>query len=204
MTHATYSTDYWYYEKALSDEQCESLLNIKRQHDLQSATIDAGQIDEKIRKTEVCFTREQWVYDLVLPHLHNANTSANWNFDIDYCEDAQFTEYKNGGHYTWHKDTMPMHMTESLSPNFKGKIRKLSTTIVLSDDDEYEGADFELINSLSVSPNSNSKIEILKEPAFRKKGTIIFFPSHVFHRVTPITSGVRNSLVFWWLGPPFK
>ena len=202
MTHATYSYDYWYYEKALNNEECESLLNLKKQHDLKSATIDEGEINEKIRKTEVIFTSEEWVYNLVRPYMHDANAAANWNFDIDYCEQAQFTEYKNGGHYTWHQDSMPMHIQESIGP--KGKIRKLSTTIVLSDDNEYEGADFELINTASLTPNSEDKIEILKEPVFRKKGTIIFFPSSVFHRVTPITSGVRNSLVFWWCGPPFK
>lgn len=204
MTHATHSYDYWYYEKALNNEQCEKLLNLKKQHDLEVATTGENNTDPKIRKTEVCFTSEAWVYDMVNPYLHHANISAGWNFDIDGCEPAQFTEYKNGGHYQWHIDTMSIQQQEKLNIAYKGKIRKLSTTIILTDGDDYEGADFELIDTNSITPNPNNEIEILKNPSFRKKGTIVFFPSTVWHRVTPIVSGVRNSLVFWWLGPPFK
>ena len=204
MTHSTYSCDYWYYEKAFNDEQCEKLLNLKKQYQLETATIDQGNIDDNIRKNEIFFTSEEWVYEMIRPYLADANVDANWNFDLNWCEPAQFTEYKNGGHYTWHTDAMAIEQQEKMSKKYKGKIRKISTTVLLSNGDDYEGGDFELINTSSLTPNSEDKIEILKESAFRKKGTIIFFPSSVHHRVTPIISGVRNSLVFWWLGPPFK
>ena len=36
------------------------------------------------------------------------------------------------------------------------------------------------------------------------KGSIIVFPSHVWHRVKPVTSGTRYSLVVWSIGDPFK
>ena len=199
-----HSNDYWFYDSALSNEECQSLLNLKRQYQLETATIDEGDIDSKVRKTEVLFTSEEWVYDLIRPYLEDALVNANWNFDIDWCEPAQFTEYKHGGHYSWHIDSMPLEKQEKLNISYKGKIRKLSTTVVLSDSNEYEGADFEMIHSPSLSPNENKKINIMKEPGFRNKGTIIFFPSDVWHRVTPITSGVRNSIVFWWLGPTFR
>lgn len=196
--------DYWYYEGALNDEQCESLLNLKKQYQLETATIDEGDINNKIRKTEVLFTSEDWVYDMIRPYLEDALVNANWNFDIDWCEPAQFTEYKQGGHYSWHIDTMPLHKQEKLNISYKGKIRKLSTSVILSDGNDYEGADFEMIDSPSITPNDNRGLRLIKDPGFRTKGSIIFFPSSVWHRVTPITSGVRNSMVFWWLGPPFK
>ena len=34
-------------------------------------------------------------------------------------------------------------------------------------------------------------------------GTIIIFPSFIFHRVLPITKGKRESLVNWSIGKPF-
>jgi PKHD-type hydroxylase len=36
------------------------------------------------------------------------------------------------------------------------------------------------------------------------KGSIIVFPSFVWHRVKPVTSGTRYSLVVWHLGRPFR
>ena len=36
------------------------------------------------------------------------------------------------------------------------------------------------------------------------KGSIIVFPSFVWHRVKPVTKGTRYSLVIWNLGYPFK
>ena len=36
------------------------------------------------------------------------------------------------------------------------------------------------------------------------KGSIIVFPSFLWHRVKPVTKGVRYSLVVWNLGYPFK
>jgi len=38
----------------------------------------------------------------------------------------------------------------------------------------------------------------------RKKGSIIVFPSFNWHQVTPVTRGVRYSLVTWHLGQPWK
>jgi predicted 2-oxoglutarate/Fe(II)-dependent dioxygenase YbiX len=37
-----------------------------------------------------------------------------------------------------------------------------------------------------------------------KQGQAIFFASFIRHRVVPITSGVRKSLVMWFGGPSFK
>ena len=37
-----------------------------------------------------------------------------------------------------------------------------------------------------------------------KLGHAIFFASYIRHRVVPVTRGVRNSLVMWFGGTPFK
>ena len=67
------------------------------------------------------------------------------------------------------------------------KTRKLSMTIVLND--EYEGGEFQFFNDKT----------LIKE----KQGTVIIFPSYMQHRVRPIKSGIRYSLVVWFLGEPF-
>ena len=38
----------------------------------------------------------------------------------------------------------------------------------------------------------------------KKDLSVIVFPSHVYHQVTPVTKGTRYSLVGWNLGYPFR
>jgi predicted 2-oxoglutarate/Fe(II)-dependent dioxygenase YbiX len=38
-------------------------------------------------------------------------------------------------------------------------------------------------------------------PHFRDKGSALFFPSFSYHRVKPVTRGIRRSLVCWFRGP---
>jgi PKHD-type hydroxylase len=61
-------------------------------------------------------------------------------------------------------------------------------------DADFEGGDFELIQS---SLNSPEKINL-------SRGKIIVFPSFLFHRVTPVLKGIRKSIVIWTLGPKFR
>jgi PKHD-type hydroxylase len=38
----------------------------------------------------------------------------------------------------------------------------------------------------------------------KQKGLVAAFPSYVLHRVTPVTRGIRKTLVVWLTGPRFK
>jgi PKHD-type hydroxylase len=48
------------------------------------------------------------------------------------------------------------------------------------------------------------KKSIRKCAEISQRGSIVVFPSHVWHRVKPVTKGIRYSLVIWNLGYPFK
>lgn len=89
-----------------------------------------------------------------------------------------------GGHYTWHTDTGMADM---------GVPRKLSVVMCMSDPSEFEGGELQLMNSLG-EPET---LEL-------KQGRAWFFPSFLLHRVTPVTKGVRRSIVLWAGGPAFK
>jgi PKHD-type hydroxylase len=120
----------------------------------------------------------QWLYDKITEYAKTANKQM-WNFDIwGYHDQLQYTTYYgDGGHYDWHAD---------LGPGISN--RKLSVVLQLSDPDEYEGGDLQM----------NIGSSILTVP--RELGLICFFPSFLLHRVTPLTSGVRKSLVTWLCG----
>jgi PKHD-type hydroxylase len=70
--------------------------------------------------------------------------------------------------------------------------RKLSLILQLSDATEYEGGELQLKDS-----SDHTAVE-------RKKGHLIAFPSYLLHRVTPVTKGIRRSLVVWISGPAFR
>ena len=151
-----------------------------------------NQTKDNIRKSKIAwmddvYLREQLFYSV---NLYN---KQNWNYDLDGCGSILYGIYSDGGHYDWHIDTE--HITRCI----KGKylMRKLSTTIWLNDPDEYEGGEFDIeVNG----PLDSIRYETLK----LSKGSIVIFPSNSWHRVRPVTSGVRKSLVTWFRGSPFR
>ena len=125
-----------------------------------------------------------------------------WGFDLKTFEPLQYSNYNEGDYYDWHND-------QHESAYGDGLIRKLSFTIFLNND--YEGGDFEIckLSGSKELPKINvtniSKKIITDEGGLQPSvGTIIIFPSYVWHRVAPVTKGVRKSLVGWILGKPFR
>ena len=90
-------------------------------------------------------------------------------------------------------------LTEDL--NIDGKIRKLSVTVSLSNSKDYEGGELEF-DFRNKDPEKKRNIVTCEEIV--ERGSIVVFPSHLWHRVQPVTKGIRYSLVIWSLGQPFK
>ena len=105
-----------------------------------------------------------------------------YNFQISSIETIQYSEYTDGGHYTWH--------TDATLKGEQNDTRKISFSILLNDD--FEGGELELYKF-------GDKPDTMK----MKKNSILFFPSFILHRVTPVTSGTRKALVGWVHGPNF-
>ena len=139
---------------------------------------------------------ERWIYKEIQPYIHQANTSADWNFQWDYSESCQFTKYNKEQFYDWHTDAFDTPHTDG---EWKGLIRKLSITVSLSDPRDYEGGFLEF----AVPHHEPTKCEFIKARQAMPRGSIIVFPSYTWHRVTPVTSGTRLSLVQWNLGPGY-
>ena len=49
---------------------------------------------QKKRKSDVVWMNDRWIYKEIQPYIHQANSNAGWNFDWDWSESCQFTEYK--------------------------------------------------------------------------------------------------------------
>ena len=108
---------------------------------------------------------------------------------------------KKGQYYDWHCDSWDRAYYKPEEPNSHGKQRKLSVTLSLSNDKEYKGGELEF-DYRNHDPDKKANTHVLKE--IRSKGSLVVFPSDVWHRVKPVKSGIRHSLVIWNLGWPFK
>jgi len=71
--------------------------------------------------------------------------------------------------------------------------RKVSITVQLSDNTEYEGG------NLQLWPGGNYPLE-----APRGKGNVVIFPSFMMHRIAPVTRGTRKSFVLWLGGGHYR
>lgn len=176
-----------WWNDGFTPREIKDIISIGDDYAQDDGTIDTGRTDEVIRKSKVAWinnnTRTNWLYDRMAFIARQLNGQF-FDFDLyGFIEDFQYTVYGEGGdHYTWHMDKGK----NTTSP------RKLSLVLQLSDPSEYEGGDLEIF--------TGTQTTILE----KKRGIIHAFPSFVMHRVTPITRGVRKTLVVWVSGPKFK
>jgi PKHD-type hydroxylase len=144
---------------------------------------------------------DRWIYDQIQPYVNQANKSAGWNFEWNWSESCQFTKYSKEQYYDWHCDSWDTPYNNPENLNFHGKIRKLSVTCSLSDPKDYKGGELEFNFN---NPEATKKQNIKKCLEILPRGSIVVFPSFVWHRVRPVTKGIRYSLVIWNLGYPYK
>lgn len=151
---------------------------------------------KKHRNSRVTFLNDWWIQRHVFPAIQEANIVAKWNLSITGHESMQFTKYNKGQFYDWHYDSW-------VDPYKNNTVRKLSVTVSLSDENDFEGGDLEF------AIQDNNAREPLKKllrtcHEVRKKGSLVVFPSFLWHRVTPVIRGTRYSLVIWSTGEPYR
>ena len=204
---------YWAFESALTPRFCDEV--IKYALGKKETIAKTGKyINKKLtkqdifdlkrrRNSDLVWLNDPWIYKELHPFVHQANKNAGWNFEWDRSESCQFTKYKLNQYYDWHCDSGEKAYDH---PNklSHGKIRKLSMTCQLTDGSEYSGGELEF-DFRNYDPHIREEHKHLKKcKKILPKGSIIVFPSFVWHRVKPVTKGVRYSLVVWHLGYPFK
>lgn len=154
----------------------------------------AGSDEEHgVRKAGVAWItpekQDHWIFEKLAGVIERANRVYQYDL-LGFTEDAQFTCYdRRGDFYDWHQDGLEGELA----------IRKLSIVVQLSPPETYTGADLELF-SLSCEPEV---AENWRED-LRRLGSAVVFPAFEYHRVKPLLSGKRYSLVCWVGGPPFK
>jgi PKHD-type hydroxylase len=172
-------------------EQCQLVINAGRSEPAQTAEVGAGKdgkgiIDTKTRTSHISwipFNKMPEMYDTINQLMQKTNSNHFGFENMQITEPAQYTEYPEGGFYDWHIDS-------DIMMGHEPPVRKISMTLLLSPETEFEGGGLELMDENKV--------------ARPKQGHAIFFASFIRHRVVPIKKGVRKSLVMWFGGTPLR
>ena len=173
-------------------EQCKLIIQAGRAEPQQQGQVGSGKgikggvIDTKTRTSHISWIPFKKMLDMYkdIEKLMQKTNRNHFGFDgMTLTEPAQYTEYPEGGFYDWHMDC-------DLIMKQEPPVRKISMTLVLSPETDFEGGGLEL-----------AKPGQIMRP---KQGHAVFFASFVNHRVVPVTKGLRKSLVMWFGGEPFK
>ena len=174
-------------------EQCQHIIRCGQSLPQQDGLV-GNKPKEKIKDEKIRISKISWIpfdyvecrpmYSKLEQWVKNININHFGFEGIEITEQAQYTEYNKGEFYDWHMDS---DVEFSKQP----PVRKISMTLLLSDEKDFEGGELELIKE----QNEAKKL---------KQGHAIFFASFIRHRVKPVTKGTRSSLVMWFGGPSFK
>ena len=148
-------------------------------------TLEDGVIIEKSgnvkRNSKVFFIKDAETCKELFNIINESTT-----IQLTDIEPLQYSEYSVGGEYGWHRD-----IHDNPYPN--GLVRKVSFSTILNDD--FVGGEFDIETK---NPADKKRYDTFNN----KKYNTIIFPSHMWHRVRPVKSGIRKSIVGWVLGPP--
>ena len=184
---------YVWWNDGFSNEELDRLEKFCDTVDLVTAiTTD---LKDDVRKSKVKFynrTNEAaWIFDRFNMIASTMNDKF-YGFDLYGYDNFQYTVYESGDRYDWHMDTV---MGNELNGMEASSTRKFSLVMLLNEPKkDFTGGEFEL--NLS-SENDAKNVEL-------KRGMIVAFPSFMIHRVKPVLSGIRKSIVIWIQGPKFR
>ena len=164
---------------------CQEIIDLSKTFPQEKGTV-FNDVEKGKRKSTIGwlpFNKMQPMYDDINNFIQKTNRTHFGFGDIQIREQAQVTEYLKGDFYDWHMDS-------GVDMSIEPPVRKLSMTLLLNDPSEFEGGE------LRIAGVNNQKL--------MKQGHATIFASFLQHTVTPVTRGVRRSLVMWFGGEPFK
>tara|TARA_Y100001963_G_scaffold95847_1_gene131919 strand:- start:6859 stop:7410 length:552 start_codon:yes stop_codon:yes gene_type:complete len=140
------------------------------------------------RNSQISWIKDKNICRKVFGRISNQVAYIDHTY-VNDIEPLQYGEYRPDGEYGWHRDVHP-------APYSDGQIRKISFSVFLNND--YTGGEFDLE---VYGPNEKKRYISVDK---KRKSNCIIFHSDMWHRVRPVKSGVRKSLVGWLVGPQFR
>ena len=185
-----FDSPYYISKNFLDEKECSILNKIYDMSKKTKGSTANGDADHRISSVFfINYTTNNfsWLFQKCNNLIDKVNNDY-FRLDLTGYDSMQFTEY-NGkdSHYDWHVDSSYGNLTLN---NFG--VRKLSLSILVSD--EFSGGEFK-IDELARDKTGALPLD---------KGDAVLFPSTIPHKVCPIQTGCRRSIVIWVSGPALK
>jgi PKHD-type hydroxylase len=179
-THPDANASFAVARRLFSDDDCARIRALAGRGEAASVLAPARD-GGTVRRSEVAWLPSDARAGWVRGRLDAARIAMPFDVDIDGVEPLQVARYGAGDGYSWHIDLGPGSLAR----------RKLSVSVLLSDPASFEGGAVEFGADVGVAAGLG-------------RGDAVVFPSYLRHRVAPVRSGERWSLVAWFTGPPFR
>jgi len=202
----------WYYTELPQDviEIIEKELSVQFDPQMADSKLHGDALNKEKRNSQNAWIpTTHWIGGFMWHYIQRANRE-NFLYDLKCIdgESMQYTRYGEGQFYGWHNDAGLSTQYKPVTAGNRGfdggiaqdfmnenceMVRKLSFSLQLSDPDDYEGGNVQLLDEAG-----NNYF------APRRRGSVILFDSRTQHRVLKVTKGVRKSIVGWTVGPRWK
>lgn len=181
-----FAEPHFIWKKCADDEVVQKFIALGESLATMDALVGGGTIHEPTRISTLSWINHnddsKELFDFLIDKVDRINYH-HYGMKLYGMESIQYTRYPIGGHYIYHNDIIARK---------EDSMRKMSIVMGLSSKDDYEGGD------LLLSPHGANPKEIRLD-----KGDLIAFPSYIPHKVTPVISGTRITVVNWIIGPKF-
>jgi len=144
--------NYWYFPKAVPKKTCDKIIETFKKQKVSKGSVTPATTsstyspDLKMRNCKIRWGNEVWIYDILNSFIHAANKNSGWNFQWDWNQSIQFTEYSKNQFYDWHIDQhWKPYLPSDPDINIRNKIRKLSLTLQLTHPSKYTGGNLEFM-----------------------------------------------------------
>ena len=159
------------------EEEVEQIIELGDALVLSEGKIKDDKIDHTIRNSKIAWLHPGpstwWLFDRAIMVFKSS-------LPFNSLQSMQYTVYDSkGSHYDWHRDIG--------SGDNIAKARINVAVLQLSSPADYKGGVLQI-------KHQSETIDVMKT-----KGMVTTFPIELLHRVTPVVSGVRKTLIMWGL-----
>jgi len=159
------------------EEEVEQIIELGDALVLEEGKVHGDKVNHSIRNSRIAWIHPEkdtwWLFDRAIMVFKSS-------LPFSSLQSMQYTVYDSkGSHYDWHRDVG--------SGDNIAKARINVAVLQLSNPNEYKGGVLQI-------KYEDQVIDVMKT-----KGMVTTFPIQLEHRVTPVTSGVRKTLIMWGL-----
>ena len=204
---------YWESLGIIIGPECRRIINSTETQEKTSISNDVGKVSNiSVLKSSQLVSIGRYYEnitghtDLIREKIDTSNLFGGWRYDYSFMEPFQYTEYLEGDYYNWHTDMTDVgirmkdsDINQGLPIDIKGKVRKLTAIISLSDSNVNHGGELELQVGHNLEKSPTKIIDSLSS-----KGNMVVFPSYLWYRIKPLKGGSKSYLTTSVWGDPFK